>query len=271
MRYLFVLLTFIGFSSQAQITTFPWSEDFDDLTPVTNNPDFPSDWSIANNNDDNAYWDVLANSDLSPDNSHSAPNSMHMSFDPVNDADDWLFTPEFQFSAEGEYQLSFWYKNIDGGLGTVESLAVFLLSGTDPIQVSSVLFDDPQILAGDWALFEVAFVPPNSGVYQIGFQCYSAPFQFLLAVDDVMVTELSVSVEENEVQDLNVYPNPSNGILNLSVDHPVNLEVLDIAGRVIFEQQSVLGSFDLRHLPNGTYMVKAVAGSDVLLSRWVKE
>ena len=171
-----------------QISTFPWTADFDEVVSETNEVNISEGWQSLNLNDDNAYWDALANSELSDNNARSAPNSMHMSFHPENDADDWLITPEFQFEASAVYQLSFYYRNLDAGFGSTENLGVFLLTGSDPIEISQSLVDLPGIAAGDWIQQTVEFTAPASTTYEIGFLCYSDPFQFLLAIDDVEVS-----------------------------------------------------------------------------------
>ncbi|MCF0051582.1 T9SS type A sorting domain-containing protein [Dyadobacter sp. LJ53] len=61
-----------------------------------------------------------------------------------------------------------------------------------------------------------------------------------------------------------VYPNPTDGVLNVSgikIDKPVELYVLDIAGRVMTQQKSGAAEnikLDLQALPAGTYILNVV-------------
>ena len=69
------------------------------------------------------------------------------------------------------------------------------------------------------------------------------------------------------IADMIVYPNPTNGILNLSLDNKdIDLvEVFDIAGRKIKSLSCVSQSVDLSTLPNGSYTI-VVHNSDGIYS-----
>ena len=84
--------------------------------------------------------------------------------------------------------------------------------------------------------------------------------------------ELGLSIEENvEIGSLSIYPNPSNG--HVQIDLPpygfaANVTIHDPTGRRVFAQQlSATGgtiSLDLQRLSAGTYFVKVVGGDSVL-------
>ena len=267
MGFALIPMTLIG-----QINTFPWVANFDELVSETNEVNISEGWQSLNLNNDNAYWDALSNSELSDDNSHSAPNSMHMSFHPENDADDWLITPEFAFEASAVYQLQFFYRNLDTGFGSTENLGVFLLSGSDPIEISQSLVDLPGIQAGNWTLQTVEFTAPATTNYEIGFLCYSDPFQFLLAIDDVVVSLVAASVDEMAIEPLKIQPNPSSGIFLLPEISPnTQVEVLDMKGRLVHSELMIHQSLNLKFLPSGSYVIRALSNERVLLSRCVVE
>ncbi len=78
-----------------------------------------------------------------------------------------------------------------------------------------------------------------------------------------------VSVPENTGSDISVevYPNPSNGIINLkwngSTGDHASLKIHDIAGRLVFEEiiSSNSQSIDLSGLPKGNYVLKVQVGN----------
>ncbi len=84
---------------------------------------------------------------------------------------------------------------------------------------------------------------------------------------------LDVSITENSLfkNDLKVYPNPTNGILNLKVlsnERIESIEILDMTGKLViavpFQSQLHLG-----HLPRGIYFLKVQNKNGELLTRKV--
>lgn len=59
-----------------------------------------------------------------------------------------------------------------------------------------------------------------------------------------------------------IYPNPSNGILNISVNESATYSVLDINGKIVAEGD-VNQSVKLTDLPTGLYVVKVLTGETV--------
>ena len=82
-------------------------------------------------------------------------------------------------------------------------------------------------------------------------------------------------VQEN---DLNIYPNPSNGqvifAMNGASNEDVNIKVIDITGKMIFERTlNVSGvsntSYDFSDLPKGIYIVNISSGNDNITKKLV--
>ncbi len=74
-------------------------------------------------------------------------------------------------------------------------------------------------------------------------------------------------VEDNKLadQNINIYPNPSNGLFTLSIrelNHlDIDVSIIDVTGQVVFREQIsdansyIELKYDLRHLPSGTYIL----------------
>lgn len=77
----------------------------------------------------------------------------------------------------------------------------------------------------------------------------------LKSVDEV------VGISENKIVNFSIYPNPSNGILNLS-DNTASItkvEINNILGQVFFKEQYYNQNtieIDISNYPTGTYLVK---------------
>lgn len=57
---------------------------------------------------------------------------------------------------------------------------------------------------------------------------------------------------------LNIYPNPTNGQINIKLDSPTTIEVVDIKGNTVFNKQFDAGivNLDLQGIDNGVYFVR---------------
>ncbi len=85
-------------------------------------------------------------------------------------------------------------------------------------------------------------------------------------------------VNNNKVENFQVYPNPSNGTfyVRANVNGASSIKVMDVTGRVVFEKeyntQSLLyTSFDLSNQAQGVYMVEVKEGNNVSVQKVVKQ
>ena len=60
--------------------------------------------------------------------------------------------------------------------------------------------------------------------------------------------------ETIEYENLTIYPNPTTGLLTISMEDFSHAEVYDLMGRMIKRSQQP--TFDLHNLPQGLYVVK---------------
>lgn len=83
-----------------------------------------------------------------------------------------------------------------------------------------------------------------------------------------------LSVAKNEIEGLNVYPNPvSNGILHISSENTSDKTavVFDMLGRQILSSKVVNGSINVSTLTKGNYVVKIVEGDKTSVKKIVIE
>ena len=83
---------------------------------------------------------------------------------------------------------------------------------------------------------------------------------FVLFDEETAITNL-------RSDDFVVYPNPSNGIVNLSLDNIESIEVFDILGRKVLDVCNISKSIDLSVLPQGSYNVVVYNANGVYTSR----
>jgi hypothetical protein len=267
----FLIIT-LTLSAQT-ITNYPYTESFTNLVPATGQQ-IPTGWSAENLNNDPAIWDVLPNSASYPGNAHTAPNAIHMSFNPSVDANDWLFTPPLQMQAGGVYTLSFWYKAVDTGFGTVEKMKIH--AGTMPTNVNmeaDPIWGNGEIINEDYVLDSVQYYPSASGVYYFGFHAYSEPFQFLLAMDDVTITQSGVSANQEITQmaDYQAFPNPCSSVLNIMATKSGLVTMFDFSGKKVLSKSMNVGknTLNVADLSAGLYGYQIWNGTEMSVGKVV--
>lgn len=102
-------------------------------------------------------------------------------------------------------------------------------------------------------LFEETFV--ENQVYNLGvvahYQTGSTPVQ------NYEFTYIFNNIEQEDLSEVNVYPVPSDGIVNVSLRDNSSLRVIDQLGRIVHSQQMNAGTtqLDLRTLQSGVYYI----------------
>ena len=102
-----------------------------------------------------------------------------------------------------------------------------------------------------------------------GEECESAPAR---AYDDYSQNYVMVEVtaiEENGVNGLMVYPNPTNGNLNINVEAMRRITIANALGQIVYDQEVVGDSeiIDMAQYKTGVYMVRIVTDNGVAVER----
>jgi hypothetical protein len=91
-----------------------------------------------------------------------------------------------------------------------------------------------------------------------------------------IVVDACTGVRENgALAGLKVYPNPSNGVLNIEMNSSANkdVQIVDVTGRVVLAGQSTEPAmrFNLSTMANGVYYVKVKSQDDTQVIKIIKE
>jgi len=81
----------------------------------------------------------------------------------------------------------------------------------------------------------------------------------------------SLSVNDNNLQNVIIYPNPTNTILNIENAENSSIEVYDLLGRVVlFENNiSINNQLNVSNLPIGTYLIKITNNNKVITDKFI--
>ena len=64
----------------------------------------------------------------------------------------------------------------------------------------------------------------------------------------------------SDLQEMFIFPNPTNGVVRISQKNVEKVEVLDMNGRTVLQQEQNCNTIDLSNLSSGLYIMKAYDG-----------
>jgi len=246
----FLAIAVLGISfMNAQITTFPWTETFEDNSPTR------ASWTqIYEVN--NMSWTFASTASTGGTGVTAYegtkfanyPGTSH-NFDKTK-----LVSPVLNLSGVNSPTVSFYYINKLWGSDQNWSRVFYRTSATSAwVQLAEF---HSNITA--WTSSGSIGLPPTT--YQIAIEC-ETDYGYSTLVDAVVVSgaNLSVSdVKKTVKSSISYYPNPAQNVLNYKSSEKVNqITVYNSAGQKIqyHKTDSDQGRLDVSALPSGTYIV----------------
>ena len=246
----FLAIAVLGISfMNAQITTFPWTETFEDNSPTR------ASWTqIYEVN--NMSWTFASTASTGGTGVTAYegtkfanyPGTSH-NFDKTK-----LVSPVLNLSGVNSPTVSFYYINKLWG-SDQNWLRVFYRTSATSAWVQLAEFHS-NITA--WTSSGSIGLPPTT--YQIAIEC-ETDYGYSTLVDALVVSgaNLSVSdVKKTVKSSISYYPNPAQNVLNYKSSEKVNqITVYNSAGQKIqyHKTDSDQGQLDVSALPSGTYIV----------------
>ncbi len=185
--FLFIFSFFIIISLvHATGERFVLWESFEDIIP----PSWPLGWLTENSNGDSQTWETKKYGGLG-----ERPQCVRYSASALIAADDWFFTPALTLNAGFTYTLSFRYKVSNS---STQKMNIWFGGAQTSVGMTTQIYDNNTLTDTIMALVSADFTVSVSGVYYIGFHCYSDANQLRLFVDDILVsypeTDLGLTV-----------------------------------------------------------------------------
>lgn len=153
----------------------------DDTTPLpyesklAENSTLDAAWTVVNANDDAKTWTGDTKGAKYPYASQSA-------------ADDWLISPAFYLEGGKEYKILYKYQTHN----YIEKFNTYIAKGEptpENFKATEPLFEFADKSNGFMTPHSDTFTPAESGVYHVGFWCYSDQNMYNLYLTDFMITE----------------------------------------------------------------------------------
>ena len=229
------------------------------------NSGFPAGWTLIDGDMANPYNDPEVNqltnsfhlvADYDSTNTGDSVMAATSWFTDTINANNFLITPAINFPTNGNY-LNFQAMSIDGSFP--DGLQVYYSlynNNVDSLMNCPVLFDTAAVpsLCTDFQV-KLDSVPLNTDVY-IVFRHY-ADDQFILTIDNVnIITNDLTSISINDNSGLNIYPNPSNGVVNFDAKSLTEkYQIFNGIGKLIWEG-NIHKTMHL-NLHSGWYIIKS--------------
>ncbi len=187
---------FLGNQVQAQINLSEpgdtYEQGFENITSLAE-----IDWSVENINEDTVgtlanTWSVIGplnNGQATARTGSNCAGYFYNSQDVSIGADDWLFSPAFVLAAGQTYDLSFFYATMPANGGPFpERLSLHLGTAPQSDSMQTLIFDYGEFDHTDYLPTTQTFTVPESGTYYIGWYAYSRPDQYILRIDDLLLS-----------------------------------------------------------------------------------
>jgi hypothetical protein len=170
---------------------------------------------------------------------------------------DFTVTPGFAGQALAEYVRIWIDANQDGQFSANEMVydqgtaKIGLLSGTFTVPPTALEGTTRMRVQMVYQGFGAAALPGVCGTYQSG------------ETEDycVIIKRAFLSIDDENQIELNIYPNPSSGVLNVysNSDQDINIQIISLSGQIILEgsMSSSFLTLDVNELSDGVYLFYA--------------
>ena len=184
--------------------------------------------------------------------------------------DNWLITPKLAIPDEGAH-LEFWVAPQDPSYPQEHYQVLVSTTGTNISDFNTVLIDET-LSSTVWVKRSWDLDFANQNIY-IAFVHNDCSDLFRLNLDDINITAGLTGVEENEMSNINVYPNPATNVINVSAQGFEQYQLVNMLGQTVISNNLVNGNaqINVSELSNGVYFVRLINGSEVETVKVIKK
>jgi len=207
----------------APITSFPWSEGFDDGVPAC--------WMNIDADGDGEYWESATWGDYGGVAASFSyliiwPGLIEFPLNP----DNWLITPQLVLRDGYGYELSFKVGAADTDY-YAEKYSVLVSTTGTALSNFTEIHAERLTYGGSMKTVRLDLSQYAGQSIYVAFRHWDSTDEYVLVIDDVEVTE-RLSITENNNNNIRIYPNPSSGQVTIETSENSIVRILDITGRI---------------------------------------
>ena len=259
----FVAALFAVVALNAQITTFPFTESFEDgYSQWTIQSTSTTTWGLGENEVDGS--------------SHDGTYFMNCTYDEsLAQQDEKLISPTFDFTNIINPTLSFWtalsyYWSVDPNPNYHLVVSVSIDGGNTYTQ----LWDSQTI--GEFENWEYINGTPDISMVA-GQSNVKFLFNYLgqdgaqVMLDDITI-DGTIGIAENTTSTFSIYPNPATTVLNVNAEGYNTLEIVNLLGQTVYTANATSNmQINVSNLNNGVYFVRMNGENGTATQRFIKK
>ena len=128
-------------------------------------------------------------------------------------------------------------------------------------------------LNDEYELKEVEFdIEEYYDVFKFQLMCGNELGHYYFDNFNVSINDNNMSLEDSLNDLINVYPNPTNGLINLNFTNYVSFEIFSINGKLINGYTNFRDNrLDLSYLQNGVYFIQFQINNKIIIKKIIKK
>ncbi|MCD4833085.1 MAG: choice-of-anchor J domain-containing protein [Bacteroidales bacterium] len=220
----------------------------------------PEDWIIVDADVDYENWTIGAE-----DNPYTGMSALSWSYDMAMEEaltpDNWLITPKLKLS--GDDSLTYLCRAPNEHYFQEYYSVMLSAGGTDISDFTETLFSE-RLDNDAWNYRSVDLSAYSGQEVYIAFRHHNSTNQSALRIDEISFPQLAseaTSIEATYTPDLvNVYPNPTTGILNITNVENSTISIYSITGSLlqVYENAGMHEVIDISSFNEGVYIVQII-------------
>ena len=102
--------------------------------------------------------------------------------------------------------------------------------------------------------------------------CIRVVYQDYSMACEQCVTVQPVNVEEQSANDINIYPNPTDGVLNVEIETMTRITIFNAMGQVVYDNEVVSDreTVDMTQYNEGMYLLRITTENGVITEKVVR-
>lgn len=233
--------------STAQVSTYPWTETFEDASPTL------SLWTQVQESGTKSWTTESSYYPYTPNTPYSGTKMAQFNCASFSDDTTKYISPFLDLASTTNPTIVFQYRNKMWDTDQNILKLYYRTSST----ASWVLLQTYNTDITNWTSSGVINLPNPTATYQIALEGI-AKYGYNLNVDEVVVSSGILATDEiTKKENLRIYPNPATEVLNIKASQDITeAMVYDTMGKIVINKKEINNQIKISHLLPGVYFLQ---------------